>query len=82
MWMFSKFASDCTTGQHRSISEISLDEKDDIANSCSQMMYGLHDVYDPDKVGTFISHSLYLSIQPFGFHLFHPVALLDRSRFG
>ncbi|XP_010047596.2 inactive protein kinase SELMODRAFT_444075 [Eucalyptus grandis] len=50
MWMFSKFASDCTTGHHRSISEISLDEKDDIANSCSEMMYGLHNVYDPDKV--------------------------------
>ncbi|PKI58678.1 hypothetical protein CRG98_020944 [Punica granatum] len=52
MWGLARFTSDCTSGYHhyQSMPEISLDQKDDITNSCSDIMYQLHSVYDPDKV--------------------------------
>ena len=52
IWDFSIFASDCTFGHHKSFSGTSSFEKDDIVNSCSQMVLQLHDVYDPEKVST------------------------------
>lgn len=51
IWGFSRFTSDCTTGHWWSLSGTSSDKRDDIADSCSQMVLQLHDVYDPEKVG-------------------------------
>lgn len=51
IWDFSRFTSDCTFGHHKSFSGgASSFEKDDIVNSCSQMVLQLHNVYDPEKV--------------------------------
>ncbi|WRX34823.1 Protein kinase domain - like 10 [Theobroma cacao] len=50
IWGISRFTSDCTTGHWKSLSETSLDQKQDIADSCSQMIFQLQDVYDPEKV--------------------------------
>ncbi|KAK4754453.1 hypothetical protein SAY87_002557 [Trapa incisa] len=52
IWGLARFTSDCTTGHHhyRSIQEICLDMKDDIVSSCSEVMFQLHQVYDPEKV--------------------------------
>ncbi|OMO67336.1 hypothetical protein CCACVL1_20610 [Corchorus capsularis] len=46
----SRFTSDCTTGHWKSLSGTSSDQKQDIADSCSQMIFQLQDVYDPEKV--------------------------------
>ncbi|CAK9144112.1 unnamed protein product [Ilex paraguariensis] len=45
-----RFSTDCTAGRWRSFSGMILDEKEDITDSCAQMMLHLHDVYDPDKI--------------------------------
>ncbi|RVX05395.1 Inactive protein kinase [Vitis vinifera] len=50
LWGFPRFSSDCTTGQRKFHSGTSSDQKDDITDTCSQMMLQLHDVYDPDMV--------------------------------
>ncbi|KAL0014940.1 hypothetical protein SO802_002009 [Lithocarpus litseifolius] len=50
IWGFSRFTSDCTTGHWWSLSGTSSDKRDDIADSCSQMVLQLHDVYDPEKI--------------------------------
>ncbi|KAJ0031366.1 hypothetical protein Pint_13365 [Pistacia integerrima] len=50
IWGLSRFTSDCTTAHRRSLSGTSSDQKDDIVDSCSQMMHQLHDVYDPEKI--------------------------------
>ncbi|GAV68306.1 Pkinase domain-containing protein [Cephalotus follicularis] len=50
IWSFSRFTSDCSSGHRGSLSGTSLDQKDDIADSCFQMMLHLQDFYDPDKV--------------------------------
>ncbi|MFS7991145.1 putative protein kinase RLK-Pelle-PERK-2 family [Helianthus anomalus] len=49
LWTFSKFNSDCTTGQWKNLSG-DRDQKDDITEACSQMMLQLHNIYDPDKI--------------------------------
>ncbi|KVH93956.1 Concanavalin A-like lectin/glucanase, subgroup [Cynara cardunculus var. scolymus] len=49
LWNFSKFNSDCTTGQWKSLSGDVRDQKDYITESCSQMMLQLHNIYDSDK---------------------------------
>ncbi|KAJ0676817.1 putative rossmann-like alpha/beta/alpha sandwich protein [Helianthus annuus] len=49
LWTFSKFNSDCTTGQWKNLSS-DRDQKDDITEACSQMMLQLHNIYDPDKI--------------------------------
>ncbi|KAI3714586.1 hypothetical protein L6452_21543 [Arctium lappa] len=50
LWNFSKFNSDCTTGKWKSLSGDVRDQKDDITESCSQMMLQLHNIYDSDKI--------------------------------
>ncbi|XP_057969182.1 inactive protein kinase SELMODRAFT_444075-like isoform X2 [Malania oleifera] len=49
LWGFPRFTSDCTN-YRRSLSGTSSDQKDDITDSCSQMMHQLHDSYDSDKI--------------------------------
>ncbi|KAK1365296.1 Proline-rich receptor-like protein kinase PERK13 [Heracleum sosnowskyi] len=49
LWGFRKFGSDCTSGHWRSLSE-TVPYQDDIADSCSEMMLQLGDVYDIDKI--------------------------------
>ncbi|XP_022731200.1 inactive protein kinase SELMODRAFT_444075-like [Durio zibethinus] len=50
IWGISRFTSDCTTGHWKSLSGTSSDKKQDIADSCSQMIFQLQDVYDPEKL--------------------------------
>ncbi|GLU10028.1 hypothetical protein SLE2022_268570 [Rubroshorea leprosula] len=50
IWGLSRFTNDCTTGHWRYFPGASSDQKDYIADSCSQMMLQLNDVYDPGKV--------------------------------
>lgn len=52
LWKFSRFQSDCTVGHGHGSSFLgtSLDQKDYITDSCTQMMLELHQFYDPDKV--------------------------------
>ncbi|KAL5768655.1 hypothetical protein ACOSP7_015202 [Xanthoceras sorbifolium] len=50
IWGFSRLTSDCATGHRRSLSGTSEDQKDDIVDSCSQMIHQLHNVYDPEKI--------------------------------
>ncbi|KAM1605496.1 hypothetical protein PS2_026242 [Malus domestica] len=50
IWDFARFTNDCTTSHRRSLSGTMLDNKDDIVDSCSQMMLQLRDVYDPEKI--------------------------------
>ncbi|XP_010545336.1 PREDICTED: inactive protein kinase SELMODRAFT_444075 [Tarenaya hassleriana] len=50
IWGFSRFTSDCTTGHGRYLPGTNLDRKDDIQDSCSQMMFQLHNVYDAEKI--------------------------------
>ncbi|KAK9026952.1 hypothetical protein V6N11_066808 [Hibiscus sabdariffa] len=45
-----RFSSDCAAHNGKSLSEISSDRKQDVADSCSQMILQLQDVYDPEKV--------------------------------
>ncbi|KAG7984112.1 hypothetical protein I3843_04G141400 [Carya illinoinensis] len=50
MWGFQRFTSDCTNGHRWSLAGTSSDQKDDIADACSQMVLELHDVYDTEKI--------------------------------
>ncbi|GMI89437.1 hypothetical protein like AT3G13690 [Hibiscus trionum] len=50
IWGISRFTSDCAARNGESLSGISSDRKQDIADSCSQMILQLQDVYDPEKV--------------------------------
>ncbi|KAI3711573.1 hypothetical protein L1987_70112 [Smallanthus sonchifolius] len=50
LWKFSKFNSDCTTGQWKALSGDVKDQKEDITEICSQMMLQLHNIYDSDKI--------------------------------
>ncbi|ONH97824.1 hypothetical protein PRUPE_7G212500 [Prunus persica] len=50
IWEFARFTSDCTTSHRRSLSGTVSDKKDDIVDSCSQMVLRLQDVYDPEKI--------------------------------
>ncbi|RWR82729.1 inactive protein kinase-like protein [Cinnamomum micranthum f. kanehirae] len=52
LWGFPRFAGDCAGGHRRSRSHSgnTSEQKCDIADTCSQMMLQLHDVYDPKKV--------------------------------
>ncbi|OIW09963.1 hypothetical protein TanjilG_18270 [Lupinus angustifolius] len=45
VWGLSRFTTDCTSSQWRSVS----DPKEVITNSCSQLVLQLHGFYDPDK---------------------------------
>lgn len=44
------FTSDCASGYGRFLAGTNSDRKDDIHESCSQMMFQLHNVYDAEKV--------------------------------
>ncbi|XP_076924780.1 inactive protein kinase SELMODRAFT_444075-like [Bidens hawaiensis] len=50
LWKFSKFNSDCSTGKWKNLSGDVRDQKEDITESCSQMLLQLHNIYDSDKV--------------------------------
>ncbi|CAN6680880.1 unnamed protein product [Malus baccata var. baccata] len=50
IWDFARFTNDCTTSHRRSFSGTMLDDRDDIVDSCSQMVLQLRDVYDPEKI--------------------------------
>ncbi|KAE8675033.1 Proline-rich receptor-like protein kinase PERK9 [Hibiscus syriacus] len=50
IWGISRFTSDCTAGNWKSISGISSDREQGVADSCSQMILQLQDVYDAEKV--------------------------------
>ncbi|GAA0138393.1 hypothetical protein LIER_00148 [Lithospermum erythrorhizon] len=49
-WSFPIFNSNCTASRWRSLERSILDKKDLIADSCSDMMIQLQDVYDPEKI--------------------------------
>lgn len=77
MRALAKFASDCTTGHHRPMSGMGLDQKDEITNLCSQMMHELQDVYDPDKVSSFRLNSIFFFFWvrfPYAYLLLTPVS--------
>ncbi|KAE9467899.1 hypothetical protein C3L33_00183, partial [Rhododendron williamsianum] len=50
LWTFPRFAGDCASGNRRSNSGTSPEQKSDITDSFSQMILQLHDVYDPNKI--------------------------------
>ncbi|CDY41795.1 BnaC02g12060D [Brassica napus] len=50
MWGFSRLTTNCALGHGRFLAGTNADQKDDIHESCSQMMFQLHNVYDADKV--------------------------------
>lgn len=50
IWGFPRFGSNCTSSHWRSLSGTVPYKKDDIVDSCSDMMLQLRDVYDIDKV--------------------------------
>lgn len=50
VWGFPRFSSDCSTNNWRSLLGTISDQKDDIADSCSQFIRQLRDVYDTDKI--------------------------------
>ncbi|KAK2371305.1 inactive protein kinase [Trifolium repens] len=51
LWGFPRFAGDCANAHKKStILGASSEHKNDITDSCSQMILQLHDVYDPNKI--------------------------------
>ncbi|KAK7271956.1 hypothetical protein RJT34_28258 [Clitoria ternatea] len=50
LWGFPRFAADCANSHKKSTSGTSSENKNDITDSCSQMILQLHDVYDPNKI--------------------------------
>ncbi|KAL5057031.1 hypothetical protein RYX36_028635 [Vicia faba] len=51
LWGFPRFAGDCANGHKKSATAgASSENKNDITDSCSQMILQLHDVYDPNKI--------------------------------
>lgn len=66
---FLRFASDCTTGWHKSLPVTSADEKEDVVDSCSQMVLQLRDVYDPEKVRTSPLNVMVLAFFSFMFEI-------------
>ncbi|KAL8232428.1 hypothetical protein R6Q57_002206 [Mikania cordata] len=50
LWAFPRFSGDCASVHWKSISETKAYQKVDITDSCSQMIFQLHNVYDPTKV--------------------------------
>ncbi|KAJ9538649.1 hypothetical protein OSB04_031382 [Centaurea solstitialis] len=59
LWNFSKFNSDCTTGQWKSLSgNVRRDQKEDITETCSQMMLQLHNIYESDKAKFYLTNFL------------------------
>ncbi|KAL6221017.1 hypothetical protein ACLB2K_008769 [Fragaria x ananassa] len=50
VWDFARFTSDCTRSHHLALTGTISDQRDEIVNSCSQMVQQLQDVYDPEKI--------------------------------
>ena len=50
MWGFSRLTTNCALGHGRFLAGTNSDQKDDIHESVSQMMFQLQNVYDADKV--------------------------------
>ncbi|KAJ1411155.1 Tyrosine-protein kinase, catalytic domain [Sesbania bispinosa] len=51
LWGFPRFAGDCANSHKKSTpGTTSSEQKNDITDSCSQMILQLHDVYDPNKI--------------------------------
>ncbi|KAJ0246097.1 Protein kinase superfamily protein [Hirschfeldia incana] len=50
IWAFSKLTTNCALGHGRFLAGTNSDQKDDIHESCSQMLFQLHNVYDADKI--------------------------------
>ncbi|KAI7741513.1 hypothetical protein M8C21_022591 [Ambrosia artemisiifolia] len=50
LWGFPRFTRDCASGNGRFHIGTISDQKVEIADSCSQMILQLHDVYDPNKI--------------------------------
>ncbi|KAM3281132.1 inactive protein kinase SELMODRAFT isoform X1 [Capsicum chacoense] len=50
LWGFPRFNSDCRSSNWRSLSGTTLDQKDFISESCTQMLLQLHDIYEPNKM--------------------------------
>ncbi|XP_057457104.1 inactive protein kinase SELMODRAFT_444075-like [Lotus japonicus] len=50
LWGFPRFAGDCASLHKKSTTGTSSEQKNDITDSCSQMILQLHDVYDPNKI--------------------------------
>ncbi|XP_028759308.1 inactive protein kinase SELMODRAFT_444075 [Neltuma alba] len=48
IWGLSRFTTDCTTSHWRS--QTASDQKEIVANSCSELMLQLHEFYDPEKI--------------------------------
>ncbi|CAA6666088.1 unnamed protein product [Spirodela intermedia] len=49
LWGFPRFAGDCASGHRRSLTGTTMEIRSDIADTCSQMMLQLQEVYDPNK---------------------------------
>lgn len=49
-WGFPNLKSDCVSGHDLSFSGTSFNKKEYILESCTQMMLGLHQFYDSDKI--------------------------------
>lgn len=58
MWGFSRLTTNCALGHGRFLAGTNADQKDDIHESCSQMMFQLHNVYDAEKVHDSLSKRL------------------------
>ncbi|CAN7122152.1 unnamed protein product [Brassica rapa subsp. narinosa] len=50
MWGFSRLTTNCALGHGRFLAGTNSDQKDDIHESVSQMMFQLQNVYDADKI--------------------------------
>lgn len=72
MWGFPRFHSDCVVGHGRSFSGTNLDQKDLITETCTQMMLELQQLYDPDKVCSYINlrNTLFFFLSLHCFHCF------------
>ncbi|XP_047316997.1 inactive protein kinase SELMODRAFT_444075-like [Impatiens glandulifera] len=50
LWGFPRLPGDCANGNKRSHTGTASDQKDDLTDTCSQMILQLHDVYNPNKI--------------------------------
>ncbi|KAG2310735.1 hypothetical protein Bca4012_025244 [Brassica carinata] len=50
IWGFSRLTTNCALGHGRFLAGTNSDQKDDIHESCSQMLFQLRNVYDAEKI--------------------------------
>ncbi|XP_039049381.1 uncharacterized protein LOC120190364 [Hibiscus syriacus] len=53
-WPFPRFSGDCASSSRKSQTGSSSEQNSGIGDSFSQMILRLHDVYDPNKVNTWL----------------------------